>query len=105
MASWNSSTILILIILSNTCYFSTDTAEPESPLATISEGILRGATGQTLTGRDYFQFKGIPYARKPKRFQVRFQSMSILNSEQHFFQLSSKGKTNKSLNYISFIIF
>jgi len=40
------------------------------PTVTLAQGKLKGAIGEARNGRDYVEYLGIPYVKKPERFQV-----------------------------------
>lgn len=47
----------------------------DAPTVTTSLGVVQGSWAQSIDGRTYAAFEGIPYAEKPVgklRFEVRF---------------------------------
>lgn len=40
------------------------------PIATVTQGQLRGKFGESRNGRDYLEFLGIPYASATETFKV-----------------------------------
>lgn len=45
----------------------------ESPIVQIHQGKLRGAIEKNMNGKDFYAFRGIPYAKSPVgalRFKV-----------------------------------
>lgn len=40
------------------------------PIATVTQGQLRGKFGESRNGRDYLEFLGIPYAQVTETFKV-----------------------------------
>lgn len=43
---------------------------PQSPIIETTNGKLIGTVASSRIGREYYEFKGIPYASKPDRFEV-----------------------------------
>lgn len=69
--------VQILVILFYCCQIPYIEAETNnnaensklSPTITIKQGSLQGITLKSRNGQDYYAYYGIPYAKKPKRFQ------------------------------------